>query len=335
LYYSGTYEEFQGIVFERFAGRKHILDSVSKLFVFNESGKYYQAIFDHSSTVESRGFDKGLVDIYMSRDIARIRSTCKKALKENPGGIESYVRYWDNQLKVVAETSFFGLPEEFKDYLLDNKVCLLMDDVIIDYAITKDTKINRMRNGKYTKWTKSHCGDLVIEGDVLKQFALDKTEYEEWELSFPPATVNMGKEITSIAQDAFKGVDALLINYDGSVKDWFNVQVGEDFRKLGPLVRCLDGMVEYVKVSHRKRETRDLYYGYAHMGNQYRYSLQFAVRKANIWEFIKLSHKSIISWDYFCGTKYHCYDYDDNDAEYCILDYHNFKMIECCDVEAG
>ena len=335
LYYPGTYGEFTRIVFEPGGGKKPILASVSKLFVLNEKGKYYQVVIDHSSTFEARGFTRELVDLYLSRDLTAIRATCKKTLKDNPDGIKSYVRYWDNQLKVIAETSFHGLPEDFREYLLEKNVCLLMDDVIIDHAIDKDTRVNRRRNDPYMHWTKSHCGDLVIEGDAVVGFALDSNEYREWEREFPHVAVPIGKEIAAIRPDAFKGIKAILINYDGTVKDWFNVKVEADLIALEPLVRCLDGTVEYVKISHKQRETRDLYYGYAHMGNQYRYSLQFAIRKANIWEFLKLSHKSIISWDYFCGTKYHCYDYDDNDAEYCILDYHNFKMISCVDVEAG
>jgi len=57
------------------------------------------------------------------------------------------------------------------------------------------------------------------------------------------------------------------------------------------------------------------------------------VNSKKIWEFLKLSHLSVIAWDYFCGTPYYCSK--DDDEEYCILDYHNFKMVSGCDVEAG
>ena len=330
LYYPGSYEDFNKIYFEPGFAKRPVLESVGKLFVLNKEGKYYQVIFDRISMVEARGFSKELVDIYLSRDAALIRATCKKILLDNPGGVKSYIRYHENQLKVIVEAKFFDLSDDFRNYLLGNKVSLLMDDVIIDYAINKDTKINKVHD-----FVVSHYGEPVLEGNKLVKFKLDTTEFEDWqkELDDYHIAVNIDKEVKVIAKDAFKGIEGVLINYDGDVKDWFKVNLEEDSLVKDTLIRCLDGTVEYVMVDHKQRETRDLYYGYAHMGNSYRYSLQFAINSKKIWDFIRLSHLSIIAWDYFCGTPYYC-DKDD-DEEYCILDYHNFKMIYLCDVEAG
>ena len=290
-------------------------------------------VFDKMSMVEARGFSPSLVDIYLSRDASLIRATCKKTLKDDSNGIKSYVRYLDNQLKVIVETSFFNLDDDFENYLLDKKVSLLMDDLIIDYAINKDTKINRN-----TGFTKSHYGESVIEGNTFVRFDVDTKEFSKIDLELNTffAAVSIGKEVTLIKKDAFKNINGILINYQGNVKDWLKIKLEEGSIGNNVLVRCLDGTVEYVNVDHFQKETRKLYYGYAHMGNQYRYSLQFAINRANIWEFIMFSHKSIIAWDYFCGAPYEAYDFDDPvREEYCILDYHNFKMVYLCDAEAG
>ena len=52
--------------------------------------------------------------------------------------------------------------------------------------------------------------------------------------------------------------------------------------------------------------------------------------------FIDASHKATISSYAFTGASYYAmYENDDSDKEYSILDFHNFKCIKICDVEAG
>ena len=338
LYYPGSVEDFNKIYFEPGCAKTPVLDHVKKLFVLDNKGKYYQAIFNKTTMAEARGLNKELIDACLTRNAAVLKATCKKSLKND--GVKVFVRYYENQLKVIAETRFFDLDDELKQYLLDKEVSLLMDDIIINYAITKETMVKMVRPNGKMKFVKSHYGDAIIEGNNLVDFKVDLSEFNDWEIrsTGPNVAINIGKDITCIANNSFNSIARALINYDGDIKDWLKISFSDDIKAKIALVRCNNGTIEYVNVNHANRATSGLYYGYAHMGNNYRYSLQFAIGKKNIWEFIKLAHLSIIAWGNFCGVPYDSQgddSYDEDEKEYCILDFHNFKMINCCDVESG
>jgi hypothetical protein len=195
-----------------------------------------------------------------------------------------------------------------------------------------------MRSNPKMTPIKPSYGNNVINGDDFVRFDVDLQYFDEWNKELPATVkVDIPNNIKKISSEAFKDVSNLYVRYSGTVKEWLNIDIKDDLKKHSCVVLADDGVVEYVDVKHEKSPKANLYYGYAWMGNQYLYALQFFVRRKDIWGFIDSAHKAIISSHYFVGANLAAFNYDEdsNTEEYSILDFHNFKCIGTCDVEAG
>lgn len=336
LYYDGYYSSFKKINFSYYGGRRPLTENIQHIYVKNENNQYYEIVNGDSKIIETRGLSIDFINDLLSRNNDLIKKSCKAMMKNNPDSFITFFRYYQNQPKLIIEIKFSSLSKDIQDLLIDEKVSFISDDLIINYGVNKDTKINMMRSNLKMKPIKPTYGNNVIDGDTFKGFNVDLTHFEEWQEPPVNVKVDISIDIKKIALDAFKEVNCLYIRYTGEIKDWLNIDIEEDLYKHSTLILCEDGVIQYERITHDKSDNKDLYYGYAWMNNQYLYELQFFIRRRDMWGFLSSSEKAIISSNYFVSADYFVFDFDsDDEKEYCILDYHNLKYIGTCDVEAG
>ena len=329
LYFDGDLNDFQKLTFEKYGGRTEFLKNVKHVYL-KDGENYYERIRKVKS-IATKGLDIDLVNALLTCNNALVKKTCKSRLASLANEFNTYVSYVDSQPKVVAECQFFALDNKLKETLIDNKISFCMDDLIVDYAIERDTPINLLYFDKETPF-KDNYGSSDIKGNKLIKFNIDLNSFDEWEKEFPTVVMSIKNDINTIEKGAFSDISYLFINYEGTVKEWLSIQNNEDLYRCVTLVRCNDGTIQYLKISHLKCKEK-LYYGYAHLGSQYKYSAQFAINKKDFWDFIRLVHLTIISSGYYTTLPLHSFDKDDSAV--CILDRHNFDSIYLVDVEAG
>lgn len=341
LYFDGDVSSFNKINFSYFGGRRPLTESITHIFVKDINDKYFEMVNGDTKLVETRGLSIKFINDILSRNNDLIKKSCKEMMKNNPDGFITYFRYYQNQPKLIIEYKYSSLEQDIKDLLIKEKISFISDDLIINYGVNKDTKINLMRSNLKMKPIKPTYGNNVIDGDTFKGFNVDLTHFDTWDKELPVSVkIDISKDIKKIAFNAFKDIRLLYIRYDGLVKDWLNIDIDENLYKHFALIFCEDGVIQYETINHEKSESKDLYYGYAWLANQYLYELQFFIRRKDIWGFLSSSEKAIISSHYFVSANYIVFYDEDDDLskapkEYSILDFHNFKCISICDVEAG
>ena len=318
LYYDGSFDDFEKIKFTSFSRWKSLKTKIKRLSVKNDKDEYYKVMTNTESLYETRGIDLSLLNTLLARDEEKIVKACEERLNNN--SYISYVSYYDDFFRIIIEAKYDTLSNEIKEFLYDNKICILADDCLINYRVDRFTKVTPMPNYKEDK---RHPAPPSILMNEVGRF------------SYSTKVVNISKDTKTIGKEFSEEAHHVVIYYDGLVEDWFNIEVNCDLK--GYIVRCIDGTIQYVSVNHNKVDF-ELYYSGVHLLNSYiiRYVNTLSFRKV-FWGFVDHNLLAAIASNNSHKMKSYAHNYHDynDDEEYNIYDYHNFKKIKVFDFEAG
>ena len=257
---------------------------------------------------ETRGIDLDFLNLLLTRDEAIVAKACEERLNNN--SYISYVSYYNDHLRIVIEEKYDVLSKEIKEFLFNNKICVLADDCLINYSVDRFTKVTSMPN--YNKYRKEYL--------------------------YPTKVKTIDKKINIITKDTLSQKETgLIIDYNGSVKDWFDIEVNCDLSRY--IVRCTDGTIQYMNIDHKKADC-ELYCSGTHLLNKYIISFLYdksLSAKKDFWGFVEHNLLAKIASNGMHAMKSYAYEYetDNYEVEYNIYDYHNFKKIKVFDYEAG
>lgn len=308
LYYDGSLDDYEKIEFVSFSNWMSLKNKVKRLSCKNEKDEYYKVMTNNEKMYETRGIDLSLLNILLTRDEAKVAKSCEERLNDN--SFIAYVSYYNDYLRVVIEEKYEVLSNEIKEFLFNNRICILADDCLINYSVDKETKVTSMPN--YNKYRKEYL--------------------------YPTKIVKIDDRTKSITKDNInqKGTGRV-IDYSGSVRNWFDIEVNCDLK--GYIIRCSDGTIQYVSVDHKKADC-ELYCSGVHLLNTYiisfLYDKSLSARK-DFWGFVEHNLLASIASNGFHKMNSYACDYEDDNFEkiYNIYDYHNFKKIKVFDYEAG